>query len=194
MKSTLIPLVLAVALTLAAPAGAQDADCGPDCVGLYFTLLHGRTSCSVGASPRNAEAYVILTSPTMEAISFMSFAVVTEGPVIVTDVSFGGTQICEPVEPGAYCHFWDPPVATATETTLAVIRLFYAGTGEPAFIGLRNSGAIADDRPWVTLPDGTEMPLNPSAGPGQPMAQMGGVCEVVPVATRSWSAVRSMYR
>lgn len=188
--SLLIVLIAVVAL----PAGAQPPDCGPDCLGLYFTLLHSRTSCLPGVPAGNAEAYLTLTSPTMDAVSFMSFAVVAEGPVIVSGVNFGGTQICEPIEPGAVCHLWDPPLATGTEVELAVIGLFYFGGGAPAYVGVRTAGLTMDDPVWIVTGDGADAALNRSTGPGQFLAQMGGDCGIVPVTTRSWGAVKSLYR
>jgi len=194
MKPFLFLACLAATLVPAGPAAAQATACGPDCIGLYFDLLHGRTSCLPGVPAMYADVYLILTDPTMDAIAFMSFVVTTDGPIVVTGVDFGGVQICEPVEPGAVCHAWDPPLPTGGETVLARIGVFYSGGAAPAFLGLRDAGGSADDPPRVVLPDGSQVTLNPSTGAGEPLAQMGGECLIVPVAVRSWGTVKGLYR
>lgn len=180
-------------LTAAAPAAAQGPDCGPDCLGLYFDEA-GTASCLPGTAFSTVTAWMILSGPTMPAIAAMSIFPVTEGPLLVLGVDFGSPVICEPAEPGAYCTAWSPPLPTPGTTVLGRITLFYTGTSEPATIGLRNSGTPADDRPWVVLPDGSTVPLNPSAGPGNPMAQIGGECGIVPAAGAAWGALKGLYR
>lgn len=194
MRPVVVIACIALTLFAADPAAVQATACGPDCVGLYFDLLHGRTTCLPGVPSGYADVYMILTDPTMDALSFMSVVVTTDGPIVVTGVDFGSDQICEPIEPGASCHVWSTPLPTEGETVLARIAVFYSGGGAPAFLGLRNAGEPVDDRPWVTLPNGLQVPLNPSAGPGEPMAQMGSDCLIVPAAARSWGAVKSLFR
>lgn len=185
--------VLVLLILLAAPLSARSADCGPDCIGLYFDEA-GTEVCHPGSPVTPITAYLILSGPTMDAIEFISFAFVLDGPVVVTGVNFGNPVICDPGEAYAYCTAWTPPLATTGPTILGVVSLLYTGFGVPAFLGIRNAGGVPDDRPWVVLPDDTAVPLNPAAGPGAPFAQIGGDCVIVPADAAAWGGLKSLYR
>lgn len=187
-----LAFLIACILTLS-PLTAAAADCGPDCIGIYFDQA-GTEVCHPGTMVGTVTAYLILSDPTMDALSFISFGLEIDGPATVAGVNFGNAVICDPLDPHAYCTMWDPALLTTSSTTLAVITIIYTGLGQPALISIRNSGAIVDDRPWVILPNDVEVPLNPATGPGNALAQIGGACGIVPTEASSWGALKGLYR
>jgi hypothetical protein len=191
-----IAVLSVIAFLCLSAAAAPAVECGPDCIGIYFDQA-AETWCLPDAVPFTPlTAYLILSAPTMEAISGMLILPLLDGPIMLTEWDFYDDifVICDPVEPTAVCGFWDPPLATTPVTALAEITLLYLG-GEPATIAVRNSPPTVDGRIWVALPDGSSAPLTPSTGAAElPMAQIGGVCQVVPTQASSWSAVKGLYR
>jgi len=186
-----IPILILVPLIL--PALAAAADCGPDCLGLYFEET-ADTWCGQSAPFTTVTLYLVLSDPSMAELAGISFFIDLGGPIVLLGVSFGGIQICDTFTPGAYCHGWDPPLATSATTVLATLTVMVTDYTTPATVGLHNFGDPADDRVWVGLPDGGQVPLDSSAGAGMPMVQINGECGIVPAETSAWGALKSLYR
>ncbi len=178
---------------MVAPAAALAVDCGPDCLGLYFEPT-ADTWCGQVAAFTQVPLYLVLSGPSMAAVSGISFQVDLDGPIQLLGVNFGTTVICDTFTPDAFCTIWDPALATTPATVLATLSVMVTDFAAPATVGLHNFGTPADDRVWIELPGGTAVPLNSSAGAGMPMVQLNGECGIVPASTSAWGSLKSLYR
>lgn len=187
-------VIVLLALLAAAPAFAEVPDCGSDCIAILFAP--GYDSWCAEATPyAPVTAHLVLIDPSFTAIEGIGFRFVIDGPLLVLGVTFGGPVICDTWEPLAYCHAWSPPLPVGPgATVLAELVFYYGASGAPALIGLANWGGPEDDRPWAWLGDDVWVPLNPLAGAGEPLAQVGGECGVVRRAPATWSRLKSLYR
>ena len=186
-----VPFLIVALLIL--PAAASAADCGPDCLGLYFEPT-ADTWCGQVAPFTPVTLYLVLSEPSMDAVTHIAFYVDRDGPIQVLGVNFGSPIICDTFTPGAYCAVWDPPLTTVPTTVLATLSVTVLDPVAPATVGLHNFGTPADDSVWVTLPDDSQVRLNSSAGAGLPMIQLGGECGIVPADGTAWGTLKSLYR
>ena len=148
LRHAVLPLTLVL---LFLPTLASAVDCGPDCLGLYFEET-ADTWCGQAAPFTQVPLYLVLTDPSMDAVSYIGFFVDLDGPIEFLGVNFGSLIICDTFLPDAFCSVWDPALTTSPTTVMAVLTVMVTDPSTPATVGLHNFGSAVPSRYSVLNP------------------------------------------
>lgn len=194
MKTLLILTLFGLTLFMA-PGAWAVLDTDDDMMGMYWDLAADMPCVPLMYGP--ADLHIILTNPTMDAISGFECGISMETVVdpIILSYTFPNYNPLIPGDPQNLIIPFSTPLPCTEATVLVTYSIFNAaGVDIGFFLHEANPPSIPGVLPVILLLDGTIRQVGTSSLPGSVTAFMGVGCSVVATEEASWDRVKSLYR
>lgn len=181
-------------------------DPDPDGIGIYFDT-EATSVCATVTPAVPFSVYLVITNPTAAEVWGIEFTMCAE--VVGGHQShlfrLGDTWYTRFIDLGLvydWCtdgrvvSFLEPAPRVGDQVVLVGVQyMLLADVGVDFFLGPHPAESVADGLPAYLDGNGTVVPLDVSSGdPRLPVAQVGGDCSVVPVATSTFGRLKATYR